>query len=105
MIERFLRPSPRVRALPQLWAQQALFWGGAVAVALTAIFFARTSSLGNEIFVGIVRAFPWLAFFLVPAGFALIVWLTRRFFTGAEGSGIPQTIAALGAIEIAGRSP
>jgi H+/Cl- antiporter ClcA len=32
---------------------------------------------------------------VAPAGFALISWLTRRFFPGAEGSGIPQTIFAL----------
>lgn len=30
-----------------------------------------------------------------PAGFFAIAWLTRRFFPGAEGSGIPQTIFAL----------
>jgi H+/Cl- antiporter ClcA len=34
---------------------------------------------------------PWL---LAPIGFFIIAWLTRRFFRGAEGSGIPQTIFA-----------
>jgi H+/Cl- antiporter ClcA len=31
---------------------------------------------------------------LTPAVFAAIVWLTRRFFPAASGSGIPQVIAA-----------
>lgn len=34
----------------------------------------------------------WL---LAPIGFPIIAALTRRFFVGAEGSGIPQTIFAL----------
>ncbi len=35
---------------------------------------------------------PWLT---APVGFFAIAWATRRFFRGAEGSGIPQTIYAL----------
>ncbi|MDT8870909.1 chloride channel protein [Komagataeibacter rhaeticus] len=30
-----------------------------------------------------------------PAGLALSTWLTRTWFRGAQGSGIPQTIATL----------
>jgi H+/Cl- antiporter ClcA len=32
---------------------------------------------------------------IAPAGLAFSVWLTRRAFPGAQGSGIPQVIAAL----------
>ena len=32
---------------------------------------------------------------LAPLGFCAIAWLTRRYFKGAEGSGIPQTIFAI----------
>ncbi|HEY6455266.1 MAG TPA: chloride channel protein [Steroidobacteraceae bacterium] len=32
---------------------------------------------------------------MAPLGFFAIAWATRRFFRGAEGSGIPQTIFAL----------
>jgi H+/Cl- antiporter ClcA len=35
---------------------------------------------------------PWI---ISPVGFAAVAWLTRRFFSGAEGSGISQTIFAL----------
>jgi len=37
---------------------------------------------------------PWLALVLTPAGFVLCAWLTRSVFSGAQGSGIPQAIAA-----------
>ena len=37
----------------------------------------------------------WLPLLLTPAIAALSVWITRRFFRGAEGSGIPQVIATL----------
>src|SRR6185437_5494409 len=33
-------------------------------------------------------------FLVTPAGFAVSAYLTRRFFPGAQGSGIPQVIAA-----------
>jgi len=38
---------------------------------------------------------PLLPFIVGPAGLALVVWLTRKFFPGSQGSGIPQTIAAI----------
>ncbi|RAF54284.1 chloride channel protein, partial [Burkholderia multivorans] len=37
----------------------------------------------------------WLPLVLTPAIAAASVWTTRRFFRGAEGSGIPQVIATL----------
>ncbi|PKU25250.1 chloride channel protein [Telmatospirillum siberiense] len=72
-----------------------LLWSGAIAVALAAILFARTSVLGNDLFGRAVRISPLLAYVITPAAFAAILWLTRSLFAGAEGSGIPQTIAAL----------
>ncbi|MFX5374058.1 chloride channel protein, partial [Acinetobacter baumannii] len=38
-------------------------------------------------------------------GGALCVWITRRWFAGAEGSGIPQTIAEMSRPETAGWRP
>ncbi|HXP96632.1 MAG TPA: hypothetical protein VN809_07965, partial [Telmatospirillum sp.] len=72
-----------------------LFWSGAVAVALAAMLFAKTSVLGNSLFSMAIKAHPFLAFVITPAAFAGILWLTRHAFAGAEGSGIPQAIAAL----------
>lgn len=38
---------------------------------------------------------PYLPLLLTPLGLAAIVYLTRRYFPGSQGSGIPQTIASL----------
>ena len=79
----------------KIWLHQLLFWGGAVLVALAAMLFERASTLGNHLFVRAVAPHPVLPFVITPLGFAGVLWLTRRVFPGAQGSGIPQTIAAL----------
>lgn len=76
-------------------AGRVFFWGGAVVVALVAILFAKASLVGSWLFFLATRDHPWLALVIVPAGLATVVAVTRRFFPGSEGSGIPQTIAAL----------
>jgi len=38
---------------------------------------------------------PFLPLLITPAGLALTVFMTHRVFPGSQGSGIPQTIAAL----------
>lgn len=90
---------------PKEWLLRSVFWGGAVAVGLTAVVFALGAQLGNWCFHWILSTSPWLPFLVMPAGLALTIWLSRRFFAGAQGSGIPQTIAALqvqGAEEVGG---
>ena len=87
----FRRPSLSAK----VWGFRLLLWGGAIGVALAAMLFARASVVGNQVFVRILTAYPWAAFVLTPTAFAAILWLTRHVFPGAEGSGIPQTIAAL----------
>ncbi len=56
-------------------------------------------AMGSEVAMGLFRrayqAKSWLPFVLTPIGLAGGVWITRRWFPGSEGSGIPQTIAAL----------
>ncbi len=72
-----------------------LFWSGAVTVALAAMLFAKASVLGNGLFSILIKGHPFFVFVITPAAFACILWLTRRVFAGAEGSGIPQAVAAL----------
>lgn len=79
----------------KIWLHRILFWGGAVLVALAAMLFERTSTLGNQLFAQAIAIHPVLAFVITPFGFVGVLWLTRRVFSGAQGSGIPQTIAAL----------
>ncbi|WP_324658001.1 chloride channel protein [Burkholderia thailandensis] len=95
-------PMQRTRLFPTLtrrtqriWRQYGVFWLGAIAVGLTAVTYARLIDWGYEAFRSLERGRPWVRFVLTPAVAALSVWLTRRFFRGAEGSGIPQVIATL----------
>ena len=83
--------------------QRLVFWVAAVTVALAAIVFAKTSAAGSHLFATVVAAHPLWAFFITPVSFAAVVWLTRTVFSGAEGSGIPQAIAALKIPELAQR--
>jgi H+/Cl- antiporter ClcA len=88
---------------PRLWLQRLVFWVGAIAIAGVAIVFAMGAArLDVLLHRGLVWS-PYLPFVITPLGMALVVGLTR-FFRGSEGSGIPQTIAALSMREIGMRS-
>jgi len=81
-------------SVPQ-WKSRLLLWGAAAAVGVAAVGFASLADIaqaGLRRMIGIAWWSPWL---LAPAGFFCIAWVTRRYFRGAEGSGIPQTIFAL----------
>lgn len=71
------------------------FWAGAVLVGLVAVLFARWGDMAQLQFERWLEGRAWLALLITPALTAVCVWLTRKFFTGSEGSGIPQVIAAL----------
>jgi H+/Cl- antiporter ClcA len=76
------------------WQSRLLMWTAAAAVGGAAVAFAKIADLaqfGLRRLLGVSGAVPWL---LAPVGFFAIAWLTRRYFRGAEGSGIPQTIYA-----------
>ncbi|HEY4251370.1 MAG TPA: chloride channel protein, partial [Roseomonas sp.] len=80
---------------PRQWRRRLVFWLGAALVGLAAIGFAALADAAQHLFQRAAAGGPWLGFLLAPAGLGLSVWLTRRFFPGAQGSGIPQVIAAL----------
>ncbi|HUU73254.1 MAG TPA: chloride channel protein [Burkholderiales bacterium] len=90
-----LRRGRHALANPRLWLRRIVLWVGAVAVGLAAIAFAISAEFANDVHQQMVEISPLLPFFVGPAGLALVVWITRRFFAGTQGSGIPQTIAAL----------
>nr|WP_232965771.1 chloride channel protein [Pseudomonas palleroniana] len=56
--------------------------------------FARLADLALMQFAQQTAGRPWLPFLYTPLVGMLVVWLTTRFFAGAQGSGIPQVIAA-----------
>jgi H+/Cl- antiporter ClcA len=77
------------------WKSRLVLWGAAVAVGVVAVAFARLADLAQLGLRRLLVFSPWWPWLLAPLGFAGIAWLTRRYFRGAEGSGIPQTIFAL----------
>jgi H+/Cl- antiporter ClcA len=79
---------------PPHWKSRILMWMSAAAVGVAAVAFAKVADLaqlGLRRLLAISIHAPWV---LAPLGFCGIAWLTRRYFRGAEGSGIPQTIYA-----------
>ncbi len=80
---------------PAIWKTRLIFWGGAVLVGIVAAVFALLGEKGDHFYRNLFAENPWLSFIITPAGLMLIVWLTRKFFAGAEGSGIPQTLIAI----------
>jgi H+/Cl- antiporter ClcA len=95
----FRTPTPLssnlARRIRRLWRQFGIFWLGAIAVGLVAVYYARLIDWGYNSFLELQRHYPWLPLLVTPAIAALAAWLTRNLFRGAEGSGIPQVIATL----------
>jgi H+/Cl- antiporter ClcA len=84
-----------LRRAKRLWRQYGIFWLGAIAVGLVAVLYARLIDWGYGEFRMVQQRHVWAPLIITPAVAALAVWLTRTFFRGAEGSGIPQVIATL----------
>jgi len=79
---------------PHAWAGRLVVWCGAIVVGLAVVAFARFSELAYQMFTQLWALWFWLPLVMTPAVGIAAVWLTRCCFTGAEGGGIPQVIAA-----------
>jgi H+/Cl- antiporter ClcA len=93
--QRLRRMARMPYASPRIWMRQAAMWVAALLIAVIAIGFARAATWVTSLFVGIATGRPVLAVVIPTAGLAVSALLTRYVFPGAQGSGIPQTIAAL----------
>jgi H+/Cl- antiporter ClcA len=71
-----------------------LYLMGGLTVGAAAIGMAYGADKAQEAFQLLVAWKPWMALIVTPLGFAAAIWLTRNFFNNAQGSGIPQVIAA-----------
>jgi H+/Cl- antiporter ClcA len=79
----------------RLWLHYGVFWLGAIATGLVAVLYAKLIDVGYDAFLRYAALCWWLPLLVTPAIGALGVWLTKRYFPGSEGSGIPQVIATL----------
>ncbi|HEY4043169.1 MAG TPA: chloride channel protein [Rhodopila sp.] len=80
---------------PRLWWRRVVFWVGAVLVAAVAVTFAQAADAAGGLFLRYAAGHAWLPYVIAPTGLSLSFLLTRYVFPGAQGSGIPQVIAAL----------
>lgn len=76
------------------WQRRLTFLVGGLVVGLLAVVLAIGSNAAQAYFHGWASRWPYLPLLLTPAGFALSIYLTIRFFPNCQGSGIPQAIAA-----------
>jgi H+/Cl- antiporter ClcA len=87
----------RVRALriqSKRWQRRIVFVGGGLVVGLVAVGLALASDAAQALFQSLIGRWAYAPFVVTPLGFGLAVFLTQRFFPNAQGSGIPQAIAA-----------
>lgn len=94
-MRKHLRRSRRKLFSVKAWKVRLVFWVGAVLVGGICALFAVLSEQADHFFRQTVAANPLVPLVVTPLGLMLLVWLTRRVFAGAQGSGIPQAIAAL----------
>ena len=78
----------------RLWRKRLVFWLGAVAVGLAASGFAIISNDAMAAFARLIALSAYAPLVATPAAFALVAWITARWFPTTVGSGIPQAIAA-----------
>ena len=79
----------------RIWLRRLAFWAGAIAIGLIATLFTYGANAAMAAFQRGVENHVWLPLVATPITLVLVAALTRRYFPGAEGSGIPQAIAAL----------
>jgi H+/Cl- antiporter ClcA len=89
-----VRDASRTLLSTQHWRARLVLWTAGAAIGAAAVGFAWLADEAQGLLRKLLALAPWSPWVLSPLGFALIAWLTRRYFRGAEGSGIPQTISA-----------
>lgn len=103
MPKRVIRRSKYLWFSLRLWRRRIAFWGGGVSIGIVAILFALGSEQGNLLFNRLLAISPLLPLLVTPLGMALVLAISRRYFPGSQGSGIPQTIAAIKVLDSGGR--
>ena len=78
------------------WRARLVFWLGAVAIGVISAGFAKAADLAQTLFATITGGggYGYIPLVLTPACFVALAVLTHQSFPGAQGSGIPQVIAA-----------
>lgn len=87
------------------WLRRLMFVAGGVVVGLAAILMATLADKAQLLFHWLTAPSPYLPLVVTPLGFGFAMLLAVRVFPNAQGSGIPQVIAALRLPDQRQRSP
>lgn len=79
----------------QRWLGRLVFWVFGSLAGLAAVSFALLAGETTRFFLDLTRYHPWIPFLFTPVAGVILLWITRTFFRGIEGSGIPQVIAEM----------
>ncbi len=94
---KLLRRSRTVFGSVDLWKPRFVFWIGALAIGVVSVVFAKLADIAQHAFFAVTDPSGsgfLLPLLLTPLGFMLSILLAMKFFPNAQGSGIPQAIAA-----------
>jgi H+/Cl- antiporter ClcA len=90
-----VRFKPRIsRETVNRRSQRLVFIIGGLIVGGAAVLITLLANVAQSLFREVLAFWPYAPLIITPLGFALASLLTRHVFEGAEGSGIPQVIAA-----------
>lgn len=76
------------------WQRRAIFLLGGIAVGAAAVALAQLADLAQQAFGLLIGKSRYAVLLVTPLGFMMSAFLTIRLFPNAQGSGIPQAIAA-----------
>jgi H+/Cl- antiporter ClcA len=82
------------RVVSARWQRRAIFLLGGVAVGGAAVGLALLADQAQIAFAWLIAKERYASLIVTPLGFMLSVYLTNKYFQNAQGSGIPQAIAA-----------
>jgi len=77
------------------WVDRAIVLAYAVMAGVCVVAVTLASEWAFGLFQGVYHRYWWAVLIWMPALTAAIVWITRRWFPGSAGSGIPQIKAAI----------
>ncbi|MET3138865.1 H+/Cl- antiporter ClcA [Undibacterium sp. GrIS 1.2] len=84
-----------------IWHRGAAWILGPLLVGTMAVGLAFGGEQASKLNNWVLTAAPYSPLIFMPLGFALLAYLSRRFFPGSQGSGIPQTVAAINTLDTA----
>src|SRR3569623_3684424 len=93
------------RVVSARWQRRGSFLLGGIAVGGAAVGLALLADQAQIAFALLIAKARYASLVVTPLGFMLSVYLTNKYFQNAQGSGIPQAIAARHLTDPTARNP